>query len=272
MNVSPVIGGKIPSHRHRPPVTVMPGRRKTPHSPVSSPPSGDQSKSHFDEIPPPNQNSHHVTKMAIEVMEENQRLREEMENLKKQHIREIEKICSSNNGSQEEFETDPKSLLSKMMRQSLYAEEFLTEEDSSELSRNRVEELQIDLDKANKKISDLLEKLKEKDETIAMLQAEIRTLKTKDQTKRPVPPQIYTNLQHEQMLLHSSENHKISQQQPQSPEELNDAQLDFTVKSFIPKKFSPRAPPKRKNSQEVFDVTTLKKETQIARKRNRRFD
>ena len=276
MNVTPVVGGKPAKPRHRAPISVIPNRKRTPPS-LNSPPSGDNQKISFDEIPKPPQNSKHVTKMAIEVLEENQKLREEMENLKKQHIREIEHICAANNGSQEEFETDPKSLLSKMMRQSLYAEDFLTESESSELSKNRVEELQMDLDKANNKISDLLNKLKQKDEMISKLQAEIRALKKGDtQPKKPLEPPSVPQLSSPPQSFAAKNAPKhvaIANPNQQTKEKEPEPDLSLAAKTFIPKKFSPRAPVKKKNSQEIFNEEALRIEnTQSAKKRTRKYD
>ena len=272
MNVTPVVGGKPAKPRHRAPISVIPNRRRTPQSHIPSPTSNESQTTPFDDIPKPTQNSKHVTKMAIEVLQENQKLREEMENLKKQHIREIEDICSSNNGSREEFETDPKSLLSKMMRQSLYAEDFLTESESSELSKNRVDELQMDLDKANEKISELLGKLKQKDELITKLQAEIRALKTSEtQPKKPIePPNIPQNIS-SPPVKNAPKHVAISNQVQAAKEKPEELDLSIAPKTFVPKKFSPRAPVKKKSSQEIFNEESLCIEnTQTAKRRNRK--
>lgn len=198
-----------------------------------------------------------VTKVAIQVMEENQRLRKEMEDLKNQRIKEIENICSDEKDGT--FDTDPKSLLEKMARASMYADDFIklketeiheeeqnNEEDNHDdlFSEEEEEDLKAQLNKANETITQLLSIITQKDEIINQLHKEIDELK-KSKEEVSFAPQKHVILEEDSLSSAASARSRIPRPTPGK---------SSTPKRAKPEhKFASKSPNNRRTRDPKFD-------------------
>ncbi|EAY16400.1 hypothetical protein TVAG_360090 [Trichomonas vaginalis G3] len=205
----------------------------------------------------PNENPTDVTKVAISVMEENQRLRKEMEELKNQRIKEIETICDDQKDGT--FDTDPKSLLEKMARTSMYTDDFIKlketeikeEEDKHEEEENNdlfdgedEEDYKTQLEKANETISQLLSIISEKDEIINELHKQIEELK-KPKQEESFAPQKRVILEEDSISSQVSSRSRIPRPAPSK---------SSTPKPSKPEqKFASKSPNNRRTRAPQFD-------------------